>query len=120
MNCVANGKIIKNKIFDNIWIQPAAGDAGAAVGAALAVHYLKFKNIRKVLTNKDQMKGSFLGPKFSNIEIKKDLKQIGANFDYLSEKELINQTVKNLCEGKAIGWFQGKMEIWSKSTWRKK
>ena len=110
LNCVANGKILEEKIFDNIWIQPAAGDAGGSLGAALALWYLDQKNERKVNSN-DCMKGSYLGSEFTQDEIEKELKSIGANFDTFDYKNLINNTSKYLSEEKAIGWFQGRMEF---------
>ena len=110
LNCVANGKILEEKIFDNIWIQPAAGDAGGSLGAALALWYLDQKNERKVNSN-DCMKGSYLGSEFTQDEIEKELKSIGANFDTFDYKNLIDKTAKDLSEGKAIGWFQGRMEF---------
>ena len=110
LNCVANGKILEEKIFDNIWIQPAAGDAGGSLGAALALWYLDQKNERKVNPN-DCMKGSYLGSEFTQDEIEKELKSIGANFDTFDYENLINNTSKYLAEEKAIGWFQGRMEF---------
>ncbi|MDB2428421.1 carbamoyltransferase [Candidatus Pelagibacter bacterium] len=110
LNCVANGKILKEKIFDNIWIQPAAGDAGGSLGAALALCHLDQGNKRKV-NPKDSMKGSYLGPEFTQNEIEKELKSIGANFDTFDYENLINKTSSFLSEGNAIGWFQGKMEF---------
>jgi carbamoyltransferase len=110
LNCVANGKILKEKIFDNIWIQPAAGDAGGSLGAALALWHLDQGNKRTV-NPKDSMKGSYLGPEFTQNEIEKELKSIGANFNTLDYENLINKTSSFLSEGKAIGWFQGKMEF---------
>ena len=80
LNCVANGKIVKEKIFKNIWVQPAAGDAGGALGAALSIWYLKLNKVRKVNRN-DSMKGSYLGPDFQPIEIESKLKKCGANFE---------------------------------------
>jgi carbamoyltransferase len=110
LNCVANGKILKEKIFDNIWIQPAAGDAGGALGAALALWYLDQGNERKVNTN-DNMKGSYLGPEYTQSEIEKELKSLGANFEVLNYNDMINLTSENLSKEKAIGWFQGRMEF---------
>ena len=110
LNCVANGKILKEKIFDNIWIQPAAGDAGGSLGAALALWHLDQGNKRTV-NPKDSMKGSYLGPEFTQNEIEKELKSIGANFNTFDYENLINKTSSFLSEGKAIGWFQGKMEF---------
>ena len=110
LNCVANGKILKKKIFDNIWIQPAAGDAGGSLGAALALWHIEQGNKRVVDTN-DSMKGSYLGPEFSQDQIEKELQSIGANFETLNYGDLINQTSENLSNEKAIGWFQGRMEF---------
>ena len=110
LNCVANGKILKKKIFDNIWIQPAAGDAGGSLGAALALWHIEQGNKRVVDTN-DSMKGSYLGPEFSQDQIEKELQSIGANFETLNYGDLINQTSQNLSNEKAIGWFQGRMEF---------
>ena len=110
LNCVANGKILNKKIFDNIWIQPAAGDAGGSLGAALAFYHLELKEERRV--NKiDKMKGSFLGPFFENEEIKDKLNKIGANYEFFDDEQLIEKTVLDLSSGKAIGWFQGRMEF---------
>ena len=110
LNCVANGKIQDSKIFDNIWIQPAAGDAGGSLGAALAFWYLELKKNRKININ-DQMKGSYLGPEYSQEDIESELKKIGAKFSVLDQNELNNYTVQSLIKGNAIGWFQGRMEF---------
>ena len=110
LNCVANGKLLKEKIFDNIWVQPAAGDAGGSLGAALALWHLELNNPRKVNTD-DDMKGSYLGPEFSNENIKEYLSQVGANFILYDESEFIEKVSDALIEGKAIGWFQGRMEF---------
>ncbi len=110
LNCVANGKILKEKIFDNIWIQPAAGDAGGSLGAALALWHIDLGHKRTVNSN-DDMKGSYLGNKFSQDDIEKDLKDMGANFETLSYEHLINKTAEFLSNEKAIGWFQGRMEF---------
>jgi carbamoyltransferase len=110
LNCVANGKILKSKIFEKIWIQPAAGDAGGSLGAALALWHLELKEPRQVNPN-DDMEGSYLGPEFSNDYIQKSLKDVGANFETYSEKEFIEKVAGALAEGKAIGWFQGRMEF---------
>ena len=110
LNCVANGKILNEKIFENIWVQPAAGDAGGALGAALALWYIDQKNPRNT-NNQDDMSGSYLGPEYSQTEIEKELKRLGARFKILSENEIINQTTKDLSSGNAIGWFQGRMEF---------
>ena len=110
LNCVANGKILKEKIFDNIWIQPAAGDAGGSLGAALALWYGEQGNERVVNTN-DNMRGSYLGSEFSQDQIEKELNLNGANFETLNYEDLINQTSEILSNGKAVGWFQGRMEF---------
>ena len=110
LNCVANGKILQEKIFDNIWIQPASGDAGGALGAALALWHIEQKNKRIVNLN-DDMKGSYLGTKFTQDEIEKELKLAGANYETLKYEELINKTAEYLSEEKAVGWFQGRMEF---------
>ena len=110
LNCVANGKILKEKIFDNIWIQPAAGDAGGSLGAALALWHIDLGNKRSVNPN-DDMKGSYLGPEYNQDEIENDLKIAGANFEILNYNELIDKTAQLLSNEKAIGWFQGRMEF---------
>tara|TARA_B100001057_G_scaffold396609_1_gene406460 strand:- start:2493 stop:4328 length:1836 start_codon:yes stop_codon:yes gene_type:complete len=110
LNCVANGKILHEKIFDNIWIQPAAGDAGGSLGAALALWHIDQGNKRLVNSN-DDMKGSYLGSEFNQNEIEKELKSVGANFETLNYEELIDKTAKFLSNEKAIGWFQGRMEF---------
>ena len=109
LNCVANGKILEKKIFDNIWIQPAAGDAGGSLGAALALWHIELKQERKISNN--DMKGSYLGPSFSQNEIENELKSLNANFEVLEEKILIDKTAESLKLGDAIGWFQGRMEF---------
>ena len=110
LNCVANGKILKENIFENIWVQPAAGDAGGSLGAALALWYDNQSNDRNV-NHKDDMKGSYLGPEFTQTEIEKELNSIGAKFDILDYENLISQTSDHLSNEKAIGWFQGRMEF---------
>jgi len=110
LNCVANGKILNEKIFKNIWIQPAAGDAGGSLGAALGYWYGNLEKER-INNNKDLMKCSYLGPKYSDQKINDILENIGANFKTLTKDELLNYTSDKLIEGKAIGWFQGKMEF---------
>ena len=110
LNCVANGKILKEKIFDNIWIQPAAGDAGGSLGAALAFWYIEQKN-KRIINKDDDMKGSYLGTEFTQQEIEKELKSLGANYKTLDYENLINETAEFLSNEKAIGWFQGRMEF---------
>ena len=109
LNCVANGKILEKKIFDNIWIQPAAGDAGGSLGAALALWHLELKKERHVSNN--DMQGSYLGPSYSQTEIEAELKNINASFEVLDENDLIEKTAKCLKNGDAVGWFQGRMEF---------
>ena len=109
LNCVANGKILKNKIFNNIWIQPAAGDAGGSLGAALAYWHKELNYPRKVY--KDEMQGSYLGPRFNNNEIEQNLKKLNAKFKKLNSKEMINLIAKELSNNKTVGWFQGRMEF---------
>ena len=110
LNCVANGKILKEKIFENIWIQPAAGDAGGSLGAALALWHIEQKNERVINLN-DNMNGSFLGTEFDQVKIEKELKSVGANFETVRYEDLINKTAELLSNEKAIGWFQGRMEF---------
>tara|TARA_Y200000002_G_C22683613_1_gene665094 strand:- start:1598 stop:3436 length:1839 start_codon:yes stop_codon:yes gene_type:complete len=111
LNCVANGILLREKVFDNIWIQPAAGDAGGALGAALAVWHLHYKKKRKINKINDSMKGTYLGPEYSNSEIEKDLKTCGAIYKKLSKDDLIKEVVNALVKEKAIGWMQGRMEF---------
>ncbi len=109
LNCVANGKIQKEKIFEKIWIQPAAGDAGGSLGAALAYWYHELDKPR--IEFKDQMKGSYLGPKFENDLIEVKLKSLKANYTKHNRNEIISITAKELANEKIIGWFQGRMEF---------
>ena len=110
LNCVANGKILKEKIFDKIWIQPASGDAGGSLGAALALWYIEDDNKRLVNLD-DEMQGSYLGKEFSQKEIKEELASLGANFEILNYDNLIDKTADLISNGKALGWFQGRMEF---------
>ena len=110
LNCVANGKILKEKIFNNIWIQPAAGDAGGSLGAALALWHIEQDNPRKVNQN-DSMQGSYLGPEYSQKIIEEQLDKAGAKYEILKDQELIDKTAIDLSKEKAIGWFQGRMEF---------
>ena len=109
LNCVANGKILKEKLFNNIWIQPAAGDAGGSLGAALAYWHHELKMPRKEF--KDQMKGSYLGPKFDNSSIEAKLKLLKAKYKKYNSNEIISLTAKGLSNEKTVGWFQGRMEF---------
>ncbi len=110
LNCVANGKILKEKIFENIWIQPAAGDAGGALGAALAFWHKELKKERSEYP-KDEMQGSYLGPSFDDFEIENDLKRLGAKYTKFSENDLLKIAAEELSKEKTIGWFQGRMEF---------
>tara|TARA_B110001452_G_scaffold214785_1_gene185776 strand:- start:301 stop:2139 length:1839 start_codon:yes stop_codon:yes gene_type:complete len=110
LNCVANGKILKEKIFDKIWIQPASGDAGGSLGAALALWHIEEKNPRIANPN-DDMKGSYLGPEYLQNEIEEELSSLGANFTVVDDENIIELTAEDLCKGEAIGWFQGRMEF---------
>tara|TARA_Y100001970_G_C14210233_1_gene846432 strand:+ start:485 stop:2323 length:1839 start_codon:yes stop_codon:yes gene_type:complete len=110
LNCVANGKILKSRSFKNIWIQPAAGDAGGSLGAAIGFWHKELKKDRKI-KNDDSMKGSYLGPSYSNSEVENTLKNIGAKYHFLDDMPLIERVSKYLIEQKIIGWFQGRMEF---------
>ena len=110
LNCVANGKILRSGDFKNIWIQPAAGDAGGAIGAALAFWFKEKKNLRKNNLN-DSMNGSYLGPSYSDEKIEEELKECGANYKKYTLDEVINNTAEYISKHKAIGWFQGRMEF---------
>lgn len=111
LNCVANGKILREGFQDNLWIQPASGDAGGALGAALAGYHLHLEEPRQLTASGDSMQGSYLGPIFSDEEIAKRLEGVGAQFEVLQEDEFISSCVRILEEGKAVGWFQGRMEF---------
>jgi len=110
LNCVANGKVLRDKSFKNIWIQPASGDAGGAIGGALAVWHKEFKQPRLANPN-DSMKGSYLGPSYEQDAIEKELLDCGANFFSVTEDEMIEQAAEALAQGQAVGWFQGRMEF---------
>lgn len=111
LNCVGNGKILRDGYFDNIWIQPAAGDAGGSLGAALAAYYQYFDRPRKINGALDAMQGSYLGPDFDQSEVEARLSSAGAVFELLDDEALYEQTVTALIEGNAVGWFQGRMEF---------
>jgi carbamoyltransferase len=111
LNCVANGKLLRDRSFDQIWIQPAAGDAGGALGAALAAYHGHNKNPRNLNGGSDAMRGSYLGPSFSQAEIERRLQAVGAKFHVMREDDLIAATARDLSEEKAVGWFQGRMEF---------
>ena len=110
LNCVANGKILKENIFEKIWIQPAAGDAGGALGAALSVWH-KELNKKRIYPLEDRMRGAYLGPNYSDNNVALELKKLGAKFEKYSEEQIIDITAKELNNSKTIGWFQGKMEF---------
>ena len=110
LNCVANGKLLRGNVFDNLWIQPAAGDAGGALGAALAACHLML-NQPRIVNPSDGMKGSYLGPEYSQADIEQRLKAAGAVFTTVSDEELIDITAQGLAQGKAVGWHQGRMEF---------
>jgi len=109
LNCVANGKIKEKKIFDNIFVQPASGDAGGSLGAALAFWHIELK--KEKISNPNFMKGSYLGPEFDDKEIKSKLDCLGASYESYSQEKIIELTAMRLSEGKSFGWFQGKMEF---------
>jgi carbamoyltransferase len=111
LNCVANGKILRDGRFQNVWIQPASGDAGGALGAALSAHHSFHHQPRQTSGGRDGMHGSYLGPEFSQDEIERRLTAAGARFTTLCECELIAASASALAEGKALGWFQGRMEF---------
>ena len=110
LNCVVNGKILKQKLFNKIWIQPASDDAGGALGSALLVWYYKLKKTREIKSN-DSMKGSYLGPSFEQSVIEKELSKVGAKYKSLSDDEITSIAAQKIYDGKAIGWFQGRMEF---------
>ncbi len=110
LNCVANGKILRDGAFERVWVQPAAGDAGGALGAAQALWYMELQEPRKT-NGKDTMRGAYLGPAHSDAEITGELDRAGAVYEMLDEAEMVAQTAQALADGKAIGWFQGRMEF---------
>ena len=111
LNCVANGKIVKNKIFENVWIQPASGDAGGSLGAALGYWHQEISQPRQIIKSNDSMNGSYLGPKFNENDIEKSLIKLGAKFHKYDDKILTDKVANELKEGKIVGWFQGRMEF---------
>ena len=111
LNCVANGKILRDGAFDRIWIQPASGDAGGALGAALSAYYGLLNQPRAVSGGADSMRGSYLGPAYSQAEIEASLTAVGARFETLSDQQLIQRSAQDLADGHALGWFQGRMEF---------
>ncbi len=112
LNCVANGKLLRAGPFEDIWIQPAAGDAGGALGAALVAYHMYKDQPRPLTANgADRMKGSYLGPAFTQTEIEARLRAAGARFDSLSDDATVDACARALADGKALGWFQGRMEF---------
>ena len=111
LNCVANGKLLREEIFEDIWVQPASGDAGGALGAALGAYHIMLNKKRKPSDKIDNMKGSFLGPVYSDLKINETLEGCGAVFSNHSQDQIIELTAKDLADGKAVGWFSGRMEF---------
>lgn len=114
LNCVSNGKILRQGSFKNIWIQPAAGDAGGAIGAALATWHTELNKPRTINPN-DSMNGSYLGPSYTQLEIENRLTQVGAKFKTQPEQDMLEITAEQLKLGKSVGWFQGRMEFGPRS-----
>lgn len=111
LNCVANGILMREKIFDNIWVQPASGDAGGSLGAAYCAWHLHHAKERKISHDFDKMKGSYLGPQYNDNEIESELSNCGANFFKLDENKLLDLVSETLSDNKAVGWMQGRMEF---------
>lgn len=111
LNCVANGKLLREGLFEGLWIQPAAGDAGGALGAALTGYHVFHGKPREVPAKGDAMRGSYLGPEFSQAQIEAELTAAGAKFEALDDAALIEATAQGLADGKAVGWMQGRMEF---------
>ena len=111
LNCVANGKVLRQGSFDRIWIQPAAGDAGGALGAALSGWYGFFGQPRNPSSHGDHMKGSYLGPEFAQHDIERRLQAAGAQFEVVAESDLLRRCAADIASEKALGWFQGRMEF---------
>lgn len=111
LNCVSNGKVLRDGAFEQIWIQPASGDAGGALGAALYAYYSYANHARRLRCSCDGMQGAYLGPGFAQQDIERRLESVGARFEVLSDEELIERSACALTEGIALGWFQGRMEF---------
>ncbi len=111
LNCVANGKVLRDETFENVWVQPAAGDAGGALGAALCGYHLFKEQPRPVNNGRDAMAGSYLGPTFAQSEIEQRLTDAGAKYTVLEEGQMIDRVADDLADGRAVGWFQGRMEF---------
>jgi len=111
LNCVANGKVLRDGAFKRIWVQPAAGDAGGALGAALSAYYLFEGAQRSTSTGADHMRGAYLGPAYADVDVAERLTAAGAIFTLMSDDQVMEDTVCALSDGKAVGWFQGRMEF---------
>jgi carbamoyltransferase len=111
LNCVANGRVLRDGRFKHIWIQPAAGDAGGALGAALAAYHLHSAQPRRLENQLDGMNGAYLGPSYDDDECARQLKQAGARFERLSDGDIVERAASDLADGKGLGWFQGRMEF---------
>jgi len=111
LNCVANGKILRDGAFENIWVQPAAGDAGGALGAALAAYHLYKDQPRMPVASGDRMEGSYLGPAYAQDDIERRLRAAGAKFEVMTQDAMLDATAQAIADGDAIGWFQGRMEF---------
>jgi carbamoyltransferase len=111
LNCVANGKVLRDRCFDDVWVQPAAGDAGGSLGAALAAYHLELDRPRHLCNEIDGMSGSYLGPAYDDDEIREQLIAAGACFERLGDGDLLDRTAAALADEKAVGWFQGRMEF---------
>jgi carbamoyltransferase len=111
LNCVANGKVLRDRYFDDVWVQPAAGDAGGSLGAALAAYHLELERPRQLSNEIDGMSGSYLGPAYDDDEIREQLIAAGACFERLGDEDLLDRTAAALADEKAVGWFQGRMEF---------
>jgi len=114
LNCVVNGKILKEGFFKNIWIQPASGDAGGAIGAALAFYHQEL-DIKRQILKPDSMNGSYLGPQFTDNQVENELMSCSANYKKLTSEQIIKETAKALSKEKTVGWFQGRMEFGPRS-----
>ena len=111
LNCVANGKLLRERVFDNIWVQPAAGDSGGALGAALYASHALLGQQRRFTPASDGMRGSYLGPSYEQADIERRLKDAGADFEVMTDTDLLATCATDLAAGKAVGWFQGRMEF---------
>jgi carbamoyltransferase len=111
LNCVANGKLLQKNYYDRLWLQPAAGDAGGALGAALVAYHLHKGAERSVAPGLDAMQGGYLGPAFTDMDIELRLRKAGAVFETLDDRTLVEACARSLAEGRALGWFQGRMEF---------